>query len=49
MGLDRGRTRLELIFSEGTLEQFYVHRERQHPRELAAFEEQARWMLDRAR
>jgi hypothetical protein len=48
MGLEQGRTRLELVFTEGRLQQYYIHRHGQ-PRELAAFEEKARWILEDAR
>jgi hypothetical protein len=46
MGLDKGHTRLELIFHDGHLVKYYVHTAAR-PHELAIFDEHARWILDR--
>jgi hypothetical protein len=48
MGLDKGQTRLELIFHHGRLVKYYVHTAAS-PRELGIFEEQARWILEGGR
>lgn len=45
MDLDRGEHRLELIFEGGRLRQFYTHAEKRSPRELAAFDDRAAWLV----
>ena len=47
MGLDRGQQRLELVFEDGRLRQFYSHAEKRSPQELATFDERAAWLTAR--
>ena len=44
MGLGHGRERLELIFSDGELEVYYLHHEKRRPGELAEYDDEARWL-----
>lgn len=46
--LHRGRQRLELIFENGYLVQWWVHTEKRAAHELAEFDEQAAWLVVRS-
>jgi hypothetical protein len=49
MELDRGQHRLELVFEDGRLRQFYAHAEKRSPHDLATFDERAAWLVPRDR
>ena len=48
MELDRGRQRLELIFEDGRLVEWFVHRERKPPAELGSFDRDSGWLVARS-
>ena len=45
MNLDEGQHRLELLFSDGHLRQWWTHSERNGANALARFDERARWLV----
>jgi hypothetical protein len=49
MELDRGQHRLELVFEDGRLRQFYARAKKRSPNDLAAFDERAAWLVTRDR
>ncbi len=45
MDLDEGRQRLELIFQDGRLEQWYAHAEKKPPGELGRYDDRIAWAV----
>jgi hypothetical protein len=48
MDLAHRRQRLELIFEDGRLVEWRLHAERRAPDELAAYDDEAGWLVVRA-
>jgi hypothetical protein len=49
MGLDRGAHRLELVFDDGHLRQWWAHAEKRSPAELRRFEERVDALVEALR